>query len=328
MLVLRLALIALLMLVAGSALLTALLARRIEAAYPPTGRFVDIAGGRLHYVEAGPAKAAPAGTVVLLHGASSNVGDPMLALGHRLAERYRVIAIDRPGHGWSDRIGGAEAARPARQAAVLAEGLRKLGVHGAVVVGHSWGGAVTPSLALDHTDVTGAILQLSAVTHPWPGGAISWYYHPAASFLGWLFTRTFATPVGALLVDATAAAVFAPQAVPPHYSEAARVPIVLRPPVFQANAQDVAGLHGAVTEQSPRYPQIGVPVTVIGGDADRIVWTDLHSRSFARDVPGAKLMVLPGVGHMPHHAVPDLVIAEIEALAARIAPAPALRSAL
>ena len=187
---------------------------------------------------------------------------------------------------------------------------------------------MTPNLALDHTDVTGAILQLAAVTHPWPGGAISWYYHPAASFLGWLFTRTLAIPFGWLFVDATTAAVFAPQRPPPDYADAARIPLVLRPPVFQANAQDVAGLHAAVAEQSRRYRDIRIPATVIGGDADRIVWTDLHSRSFARDVAGAKLVVLPGIGHMPHHAMPELVAAEIEALAAAIAPAPEMRSAL
>jgi pimeloyl-ACP methyl ester carboxylesterase len=328
MTVARDAVLALGLLFAGSALLTLVLTWRIESKYPPIGRFIDLAGGRLHYVETGPAADLARGTIVLLHGASSNLGDPMLALARRLAPRYRVIAIDRPGHGWSDRIGGKDAARPAAQAAVLADGLRQLGVRGAVVVGHSWGGAVTPNFALDHRDVTGAILQLSAVSHPWPGGAVSWYYHPAASFLGWLFTRTLATPIGSLLIGTTAAAVFAPQKPPPNYLEEARIPVVLRPPVFQANAQDVARLYASVTEQSTRYGAIAVPVTVIGGDADRIVWTDLHSRSFAREVPGARLVVLSGIGHMPHHAAPDLVVAEIEALAAKVAEAPAMHSRL
>ena len=44
-----------------------------------------------------------------------------------------------------------------------------------------------------------------------------------------------------------------------------------------------------------------MPAVVIGGDADSVVWTDLHSRSFARDVPGAELVVLPGIGHMPQY---------------------------
>ncbi|HEV2557487.1 MAG TPA: alpha/beta hydrolase [Microvirga sp.] len=327
MTILRYLLLTLAFLFAGGALLTVIITWRIEAKYPPIGRFVDVAGGRLHYVEMGPQQGPALGTVVLIHGASSNVGDGIKSLGERLSERHRVIVVDRPGHGWSDPIGGPERAKPARQATAIAEGLRKLGVSRAVVAGHSWGGSVTPHLALDHMDVTGAIVQLSAVTHPWPGGAISWYYHPAASFLGWVFTRTFATPIGSLLVGATVDAVFTPQNSPPHYAEVARIALVLRPPVFQANAQDVAGLHAAVSEQSPRYKDIRIPTTVIGGDADRIVWTDLHARSFAREVPGAKLIVLPGIGHMPHHAAKDLVIAEIEALVAQVTPAE-MRSAL
>ncbi len=78
--------------------------RRIERAHPPAGRFVEVAGGRLHLLELGPADAPP---VVLLHGASGNLGDMRVALGDRLAARYRVILVDRPGHGWSDRPDGA-----------------------------------------------------------------------------------------------------------------------------------------------------------------------------------------------------------------------------
>ncbi|HEY8384556.1 MAG TPA: alpha/beta hydrolase [Microvirga sp.] len=319
MTILRYFLIGLVLVFVMGGVATALIAWRIETRYPPNGRFVDVAGGRLHYVEAGPTSGVPLGTVVLLHGASSNSADSMASFGRRLAERYRVIAFDRPGHGWSDRIAGADAARPQRQAALIAEAMRKLQTGKAIVAGHSWGGSVVPNFALDHPDVTGALMLLSAVTHPWPGGRITWYYHPATSLIGWLFTRTLTTPLGSLLVGPSVAGVFAPQSPPQDYAELARIRLVLRPPVFHANAQDVAGLHDAVTEQSPRYGAIRVPATAIGGDADTIVWTDLHSRSFAREVAGTKLVVLPGVGHMPHYSHADLIIAEIDALAARMA---------
>ena len=71
----------LVLLLALSAGLTWLLGRVIEARYPPRERFVAVAGGRLHVIEAGPARAL--GTVVLLHGASDNAADPMLALGKK-----------------------------------------------------------------------------------------------------------------------------------------------------------------------------------------------------------------------------------------------------
>ena len=298
------------------ALATWLIARHVEARFPPTGRFVEVRGGRLHVIEAGAVGSAPA--IVLLHGASSNAADMMRALGERLAQTHRVIALDRPGHGWSDRLGGPEMAQPARQAAAVGEALRSLGVERAVVVAHSWAGAVAPHLALDHRDVTGGLVLLSPVTHPWPGGTISWYYGPATSRIGRLFTRTVTTPAGALLMPTVTSAVFAPQSVPQDYLEAARIPLVLRPSAFEANAQDVAGLYDAVTAQNGRYREIRLPATVIAGDADRIVYTDIHSRSFAREVPGTKLMILPGMGHMPHYAAQDVIVAEIEALAGRL----------
>jgi hypothetical protein len=94
----------------GLAALTAYGVRRIERSHPPAGRFVEVAGGRLHLVELGPAD-APA--VVLLHGASGNLADMRVALGGRLAQRYRVILVDRPGH--AGATGRAAAPTPRRR---------------------------------------------------------------------------------------------------------------------------------------------------------------------------------------------------------------------
>jgi pimeloyl-ACP methyl ester carboxylesterase len=77
-------------------------------------------------------------------------------------------------------------------------------------------------------------------------------------------------------------------------------------------------LKAAVTEQAPRYGDIKVPVTIISGDVDKTVSTVIHSRLFASAVPNARLIVLPGIGHMIQNAVPDLVVAEIEAMMERI----------
>ncbi|MGO4573570.1 alpha/beta fold hydrolase [Microvirga sp. 2TAF3] len=291
----------------------------VERHYPPTGAFMEVDGLRLHYVDKSPADGRSLGTVVLLHGASSNLTEAMLGIGTALTGRYRVVAFDRPGLGWTERGNNADMATPARQADILAQALRKLEVSNAVVVGHSWSGSLAPLFALDHTDVAGAILILSGVTHPWPGGGIAWYDHVSASWAGWFLTRTLAIPVGLMLFRSATEHTFAPQAVPPGFVERAQIPLLFRPGPFQSNGEDIAALYDAVKRQSIRYPEIRIPVTVIGGDADEIVWTDLHSRSFARDVPGTKLIVLPGIGHMPQYARPDLVLSEIEVLAERIA---------
>src|SRR5437879_10269336 len=100
------------------AAVTALGTASLERVHRPAGRFVPVTGGRLHVVEIGPPGGDP--PVVLLHGASGNLEDQRLTLGHALAQRRRVILIDRPGHGFSDRPGGAADASPRRQAALIA----------------------------------------------------------------------------------------------------------------------------------------------------------------------------------------------------------------
>src|SRR3954447_26855090 len=130
----------LVLLLALGAGLTWLLSRVIETRYPPRGRFVAVAGGRLHVIEAGPGDPPPLGTIVLLHGASGSAAEPFLALGRKLSERCRVLSWARRGRGWSARIGAAGAASPVRQAAILADGLRAMGVSRAVIVAHSLAG--------------------------------------------------------------------------------------------------------------------------------------------------------------------------------------------
>jgi pimeloyl-ACP methyl ester carboxylesterase len=90
--------------------------------------------------------------------------------------------------------------------------------------------------------------------------------------------------------------------------------LLLRPREFIANARDLVTLKAAVAAQAPRYGEISVPLTVISGDVDKTVSTNIHSRPFAAAVPNTKLIVLPGVGHMVQNAAPDLVAAEIDAM--------------
>ncbi len=295
--------------------ITAIGTAMIERAHPPAGRMVDVEGGRLHVVELGLAE-APA--VVLLHGASGNLEDMRFALGERLAARYRVVLIDRPGHGWSDRPQGAADASPARQADLVHQALINVGIRRAIIVGHSWSGALATAYTLAYPAEVAALVLLSPVTHPWPGGVAFINHIAAAPVLGPLFVHTFVVPTGYFLLRPGVAAVFAPQSPPPDYAARTAVSLILRPSEFRANAQDLVGLKNFVTAQAPRYGDIKVPVAIISGDVtDKIVWTDLHSRGSVREMPNATLDVLPGIGHMVHYAAPELIMAAIDRLAGR-----------
>ena len=53
---------------------------------------------------------------------------------------------------------------------------------------------------------------------------------------------------------------------------------------------------------------------MITGDADGVASPKVHSFPFAATVPNAKLIVLPGVGHVVQYAAPEIVVREIEAM--------------
>jgi pimeloyl-ACP methyl ester carboxylesterase len=298
--------------VAALAVVTLIGTRLIERSYPPEGRFVDVGGGRLHIVELGRPDAPP---VLLLHGASGNLGDLKLALGDRLAARYRVILVDRPGHGWSDRPDGRGDASPARQAPLIHQALTRIGVSRSIVLGHSWSGALATAYALAYPEAVSGLVLLAPVTHRWPGG-IGWINDLiAVPVVGPLLAHTLILPFGYFLVPPGVARVFAPETPPPDYIERTGARMILRPSEFIANAQDLAGLKDFVTAQSPHYGDIKVPVAIIAGDADPIVTTDIHSRAIAGQLPHAMLTVLPGVGHMIPYAATDLVVRAVDDVA-------------
>lgn len=289
-------------------------ARLIERAYPPAGRFVDIDGGRLHVLELGNPAAPP---VVLLHGASGNLGDMRMALGDKLAANYRVIMIDRPGHGWSDRPDGRADAAPMRQAALIHQALEKIGVRKAIVLGHSWSGALATAYALSYPDAVSGLVLLAGVTHPWPGG-VAWLNNVVATpIIGPLVAYTIVLPLGTFMIDAGVSAVFAPETPPANYDARTGVRMILRPQEFIANAQDIADLKASVTAQAPRYGEIKAPTAIIAGDADRIVYTDIHSRGIHEMLPQSTLTILPGVGHMVQFAATDLAIQAVGEVAAK-----------
>src|SRR5215472_8725045 len=125
------------------ALVTAIGSWLIGRAHPPRGRFIKVRRMQQHVVELGTA-AVDAPPIVLIHGAGVNLEDMRLALGEQLAARHRVILVDRPGLGWSKRK-TRDASAPQFQAAILREVLDQLEIARAIVVGHSWGGALAAS---------------------------------------------------------------------------------------------------------------------------------------------------------------------------------------
>ena len=286
----------------------------LQRTYPQRGVWIDVAGARLNVVDLGPRDGSTP-PIVLVHGASSNLEAMRQPLGDLLSRRYRVILIDRPGHGFSTRAKQSDST-PAIQARMIEQALRKLTVGRVILVVHSWSGALGARMALDHAERLAGLIMLAPVSHPWRGG-VGWYTKAVTTpLIGPLLAYTVTLPLGLFLIGPAARSVFLPQAMPNGFLKDSATPLMLRPREFLANARDLVTLKGAVVEQLPRYHTISVPTTVISGDADKTVSTDIHSRAFAAAVPHAKLIVLEGVGHMVQQVVPDVVTAEIGSMIA------------
>ena len=284
----------------------------IQYRFPATGKAVEVTGATLNVLDIGP-RDASGPPIVLIHGASSNLEAMRRPLGDRLAVRHRVILIDRPGHGWSS-ASAEETSTPAAQARMIEEALKKLDVGPVVLVVHSWAGALGARLAIDNPERLAGLVMLAPVTHPWEGG-VGWYNALIAKpVIGPLLAYTVTFPLGYLLLAPGARGVFLPQVMPDDFVSESATPLLLRPREFLANARDLVRLKQAVREQVSRYGEISAPTVVISGDVDKTVSTSIHSRPFAATVRNARLIVLPGVGHMVQHAATDLVIRQIESV--------------
>ena len=286
--------------------------------YPPQGRVIDVDGTPVHVLIAGSGP-----DLVLLHGASGNVRDWTYDFTDRVSDRYRVIMLDRPGLGWTSRLPGksgpwnTRSETPMEQAALLQKAADIVGINRPIVVGHSFGGAVAMAWALSQPEETAALVLLGAVSNPWPGD-LGWTYTVTGSaWGGGLVVPVASAFVQRSYIDDSVESIFKPQPAPEGYAEHVGATLVLRRESMRANAQQVNNLRPHIVKMSKRYEGLSLPLEIIHGDADTIVPMSIHSEPLSRQVKGANLTVLKGVGHMPHHADPDAVEDAIDRAAAR-----------
>lgn len=299
-------------------------AGRAETAYPPIGDFVSVTGGQVHYVQEGRGP-----HVVLLHGAGGNLRDFTFDLMARLSDRYTVTAFDRPGLGYTDRVPGGNSGplatagdSPQDQAKMLREAASKLGIEQPIVVGHSFGGAVSYAWAVAGLDEenpanASAVVSLAGVTMPWPGD-LGRYYTVNGSALGGLVTIPLISAFAPQSAIAQSiAATFAPQSPPKDYVNYIGSDLTLRVETMRANIRQVNTLRPDMVDLSKRYPELTLPIEIVHGEADTTVPISVHAEEIERILPQVNLLRLPGVGHMPHHAAPQITVDAIDRAAER-----------
>lgn len=295
----------------GLALFTRVKAGQIETEFPAVGEMIDVGGYQLHAVHVPPPETADLPPLVFIHGASGNLRDQMTPFRPLLEGRAEMLFVDRPGHGWSER-GGTGNDTPDGQADAIARAMSAKGISRAIVIGHSFGGAIAASFALNHPEMTAGLVFLAPATHPWPGG-IAWYYGLTSTpLIGPLFANTLALPAGLTRLESGSTCVFAPNPKPGSYVSATGPALVLRPSAFRYNAIDVSNLKPYVSRIAPRYPEISAPTVIVTGDSDSVVLAHIHSEGLARDIDGAELVWICNLGHKPDHVTTVLSVRAIE----------------
>lgn len=290
-----------------SALVNHRLAKDAERRNPPIGRFLDIDGARLHYVERGTGQ-----PLVLLHGNGSMIQDfESSGLLDEAAKSYRVIVFDRPGYGHSERrrstIWSAE-----RQADLIHAALVELGATPAIVLGHSWGCSVAIALGLTHADSVKALVLASGYYYPTARVDAAALSGPAIPLLGDVLRYTITPILGRILWPAFMRKIFGPKRVPEKFERGFPVGLALRPSQLRASAAESALMIPGAFGMHERYGDLDVPVVIVTGELDRLIDPEHQSERLHQDIARSTFHSVPGSGHMVHQTAMREVMSAID----------------
>jgi pimeloyl-ACP methyl ester carboxylesterase len=288
-----------------------------ERRNPPVGQFLNIDGMKLHYIDRG------AGTpIVLLHGNGAMVGDwEASGVIDGLMERHRVIAIDRPGFGHTVRT-RTRIWSPAAQAALFAKAMRELGVHDAVVVGHSWGVLPALALALDHPELVSSLVLMSGVYYPELRSDIITSLPSSLPGIGDVLCHTVTPLMAAATAPMQTKTIFEPAPVPDAFQDFP-MGMSLRPSQMRTQVKETVMLPVVTAALARRYAELTLPVTIVTGAEDKIASPETQSERLHQAIQGSKYVKLAGVGHMANYTALEEVLAAIEDAASRSQPAKA-----
>jgi pimeloyl-ACP methyl ester carboxylesterase len=306
------ALIVVAALIAGYfAYVTRRIAAQAEKLVPAAGKFIDIDGNRIHYVDAGEGP-----PIVFVHG----LGAQLLQFRHPLFDKfdgYRLIALDRPGAGYSVRASGASA-RLTEQARVVSRFIEALGLDRPLLVGHSLGGMIALTAALEHPQSISGIALLAPLTRyqdTVPPEFKALYIR--SPLKRWLMANTMAIPTAMKYAPQTLAFVFGPQQPHEDYLIKGGGWAGLRPSHFYGAVSDFTAIELDLPALEKRYGEISMPAGILFGTEDRVLGYERHGLSMKGTIPGLETEILDGIGHMPHYAATDRVAAFIKRIADR-----------
>ncbi|MCU1281235.1 MAG: hydrolase, alpha/beta fold family [bacterium] len=253
---------------------------------PAAERVVVGTRGQLRVIDKNPNGARE--TVLLVHGYGSSSASYAPVMD-ALAAHLRVIAIDLPGFGKSDRREGDYT--PDALADVLADVLSQKGITRAHVVGHSWGSSVVLAFARRHP----ALLDRLVVISGWV------YDEQLLPLMRWARLPGFGEALyGTFYRNAIGERLYLnfvdPILVTQNVVDEVGKQMALEGAVAAALAA-ARGMH-RFAETESEYRTVRNPTLLLWGREDRVARLAYGER-LARELPHARLVVLPRCGHIP-----------------------------
>lgn len=274
----------------------------LEARYGyADSRYMDLPNGvRAHYRDLGP-RDAP--VIVLVHGfaASTNAWDGWI---EALSKDYRVVAMDLPGHGLT-RTGPTYQVRPDGLETTIDGVTRGLGLKRFTLVGHSMGGEAAWTYALDHADRVQRLVLIDASGWPNPGLGGGMVFKFLSNPIGRRVLKEI--EIRPLMTQALRSAYVDPKLVTPalidRYVDLSRAP---------GHREIMLGQRPRRGAAAPDLSAIHVPTLILFGQEDRVI-PPADGEKFRRAIPGATLILYPGVGHLPMEQIPERSAADLKA---------------
>ncbi|MEO0384851.1 MAG: alpha/beta fold hydrolase BchO [Pseudomonadota bacterium] len=267
-------------------------------------RFVNAGGMRWHLQEMGEGP-----VLFLLHGAGASTHswrDVMTGL----AEQFRVIAVDLPGHAFSDC---PRDYRPTLQrvSALLGELIHVLGVDVRLAVGHSAGAATLARMTLDHRITPAGLVSFNGAFQPFDGAAGAIF--PALAKL--LFVNPLTPRLFALGGRSHARVERLIEGTGSRLSDEglSYYRVLMQSPGHIAGVLGMMA-HWELTELMRELPRLDVPLLLIAGDKDRAVPPKV-SQEVAEHCPSAEVELWPGLGHLAHEEAPQRAVERIVSFA-------------
>ena len=264
-------------------------------------QILELSGGDMQVLETPAETDKPGAPVVLIHAyaASLQWWDPMVPL---LSEDHRVITLDLLGHGGSEKPSSGYAIED--QAGLVAEALNELEVQGAVVVGHSLGGAVATSLAEQSSELVDRVVIVDTAPDT------SYSDLPFEARLGYV------PVIGQLLnrvipdsfVEEGFQEAFAPgYDIQEGFENPDQVVDDFNAMTYTSYDESSSAFNDYTDEISidERMRDAAVPLLVIYGAEEQIVDDDEEALAAYQEVPGARTATVEEAGHSPNVEQPE-----------------------